>query len=79
MYSKSLRLFDPGKTKVEQDSVSIKDLKDPLLDSKIGPEPATALREDIDLIEGVYDPLNIEAYRDGRWEQFPPQLRLALL
>ncbi|HQV51474.1 MAG: peptide chain release factor 3 [Flavobacteriales bacterium] len=66
MYSKSLRLFDPGKTKVEQDSVSIKDLKDPLLDSKIGPEPATALREDIDLIEGVYDPLNIEAYRDGR-------------
>jgi len=66
MYSKGLRLFDPGKTKVELSSVRIDDINDPQLVAGIGQDAATQLREDLSLIEGVYDPLSIEAYRAGR-------------
>ena len=66
MYSKSLRLFDPGKTKVEQSSVRIDDVHDPALVEHLGEEATNQLREDVDLIEGVYEPLSVEAYRAGR-------------
>ena len=66
LYSKGLRLFDPGKTKVEQSSLHISDLADAQLDAQIGEDPAIQLRQDIDLIEGVYDPLSIEDYQAGR-------------
>ncbi|HRF82402.1 MAG TPA: GTP-binding protein, partial [Flavobacteriales bacterium] len=66
LYSKSLRLFDPGKTKVELSSERIEDLNDPQLVKGIGEDAAQQLRTDIDLIEGVYDPLSVEAYRAGR-------------
>jgi peptide chain release factor 3 len=65
LYSKGLRLFDPGKTKVEGTSVRIEDLADERLEQSIGGTSADQLREDIDLIEGVYDPLSIESYRNG--------------
>ena len=66
LFSKGLRLFDPGKSKVEQHSDRIADLADPRLDASIGKDPADLLRADIDLIEGVYDPLSLQAYAEGR-------------
>ncbi|MEO8590338.1 MAG: peptide chain release factor 3 [Flavobacteriales bacterium] len=66
LYSKGLRLFDPGKTKVELSSVRIDDINDPQLEVGIGEDAAAQLREDIGLIDGVYDPLSLEAYRAGR-------------
>lgn len=66
LYSQGLRLFDPGKTKVEQSSVHISDVQDPALDTLIGADAAAELRANIDLIEGVYDPLDVEQYRKGR-------------
>ncbi len=66
MYSSGLRIFEPGKTKVEHSSVRIDSLNDTVLEKQIGRDPAQQLREDVDLIEGVYDPLNIQAYREGR-------------
>jgi peptide chain release factor 3 len=36
------------------------------LEQEIGDDAANQLREDIDLIEGVYEPLSREAYREGR-------------
>jgi peptide chain release factor 3 len=66
LFSKGLRLFDPGKTKVEASSLQISDLADERLEQEIGDDAAGKLREDIDLIEGVYDTLNVEAYREGR-------------
>jgi peptide chain release factor 3 len=62
LYSKGLRLFDPGKTKVEQSSIQI----DSIQDAQLGDDAAAQLREDIDLIEGVYDPLNVADYQAGR-------------
>ncbi|MFN3876321.1 MAG: peptide chain release factor 3, partial [Flavobacteriales bacterium] len=56
----------PGKTKVEQSSVRIDDVKDPRLDGLIGADAADELRGHIELIEGVYEPLSLADYRAGR-------------
>ncbi len=66
LHDRGLRLFDAGKTKVEDSSISIRDLSDIALEKHIGVDPAQELRADIELIEGVYDPLNITDYRAGR-------------
>lgn len=65
MYSKSLNLFRPGSTRVEEDVISISDLNDELLDKYIGERDAAKLREDVELIEGVYGKLNLEDYLKG--------------
>jgi peptide chain release factor 3 len=66
MYSGSLRLFEPGKTKVEHSSLRISGLQDGQLETQLGGDATAQLREDVELIEGVYEPLNIQAYREGR-------------
>jgi peptide chain release factor 3 len=66
MFSKGLRLFDPGKTKVELSSLRIEDIHDARIQDELGEDAAAKLREDIDLIEGVYDPLSTQDYRAGR-------------
>jgi len=64
LYVQSLYFFSPNKTKVESDVVQIKDLYDELLDEKIG-KYADQLREDVELIEGVYEPFRQQDYLDG--------------
>ena len=64
IYEKNLNLFDSNKTKVERDIVSIKDLNDSSLDDVLG-NSANKLREDIELIEGVYDKFDVENYKLG--------------
>ena len=53
-HGKSLRLFQADKTKVAKDVVAIDSLDDASLDDLVG-EHADTLREDVELIEGVYD------------------------
>ncbi|MBL1231556.1 MAG: peptide chain release factor 3 [Flavobacteriales bacterium] len=65
LYEKHLNLFDSNKTKIEREIVSIKDLNDPLLDEIIE-DDAPKLREDVELIEGVYDAFDVEKYRAGQ-------------
>jgi peptide chain release factor 3 len=48
-------MFSPNKKATEDDVLPIKDLSDNLLDEKAG-KYAAQLREDIHLIDGVYDP-----------------------
>lgn len=64
IYEKNLNLFDSNKTKVERNIVSIKDLNDPTLDNLLG-NASKKLREDIELIEGVYDEFDVEKYKLG--------------
>lgn len=66
LYDKSLDLFNPNKTKIEEDKLNIKDLNDPLLDEQVGKKDADQLRQDVELIEGVYDTFNDQLYRDGQ-------------
>ena len=64
IYEKNLNLFDSNKTKVERNIISIKDINDAALEEQIG-DSANKLREDIELIEGVYDEFDVEKYRAG--------------
>jgi peptide chain release factor 3 len=65
LYDQNLHLFSPNKTKVESDVVGIKDLYDEKLDEMIGSKYADQLREDVELVEGVYEPFRQQDYLDG--------------
>ena len=60
LYDKSLQAFTPGTDK-KPDAVKIDDLNDPAID-KLAGMYATQLREDVELIEGVYEPFNRDDY-----------------
>ena len=64
LYEGGLHLFRSGKTVVEEERVHIASLDDAELDRRIG-SAAAELRDDIALIEGVYEPFAVEAYRAG--------------
>lgn len=68
LHTKDLCLFTAS-TKAEaedEDTISINDLSDNLLDSKVGDRDANQLREDVELIEGVYGTLNNKDYLNGK-------------
>ena len=65
IYDKTLRLFHANKTKIEKELVTFEDLNDPLLDEIVGDKYARELREELELIEGVYDPFDKENYLSG--------------
>ncbi len=66
LFNKKLNLFDPNVTKIEKDIIHISDLSDPRLVEEVGEEDAEVLQEEVELIEGVYDDLSLEAYRSGK-------------
>lgn len=61
----SLNLFQSSKTKIATEITTIKNLEDEQLDTIIGNQ-AKQLRDDVELIEGVYDELNNEDYLAGK-------------
>lgn len=63
---KNLVLFSPNTKASDEDSVLIDNLADDILDQRIGEQDANLLREDVELIEGVYGDLNQEDYLEGR-------------
>lgn len=65
LYDKSINLFQASKTKIATDIVSISDLSDTLLNDIVGDDPAQELREDLEIIEGVYDEFSRESYLAG--------------
>ena len=65
LYNKSLRLFQADKTKVAKDVVAIDSLDDSQLDDLVG-NHAEQLREDVELIEGVYDAWDPKPYLEGK-------------
>jgi peptide chain release factor 3 len=58
-------LFTPDKQKVTE-RVEINDINDPVIDETIGDRDAAKLREDIELIEGVYPEFNVDDYLAGK-------------
>jgi len=63
---KNLVLFTAHTKASEEDSVSIDNLADKTLDAKLGEKDAEILREDVELIDGVYGELNTEDYLAGK-------------
>ncbi len=65
LYNKSLNLFESNKTKITDDVIAINDIHSNELDSLIGEQAANQLREEIELIDGVYDPFDVKEYLAG--------------
>ncbi|MDB5200743.1 MAG: peptide chain release factor 3 [Ferruginibacter sp.] len=66
LHEKSLVLFTAGTKALDDDTVNINDLSDPILDLKVGKKDADILREDVELIDGVYGELNEADYLAGK-------------
>ena len=62
LYEQNLHLFTPGKQVLEP-GLSLSNINAPEIEEYIGKESAVTLREDIDLVEGVYNKFNTEDYR----------------
>ncbi len=65
LYDKSINLFNADKQRIQKDIVTIDDINSPELEKCIG-EFADELRSEVELIEGVYDEFNQEAYASGQ-------------
>jgi len=64
--NKSLNLFESNKQKKADEYLRIEDLNDAKLDQFVGDKNADQLREDIELIDGVYGKLDQKEYLEGR-------------
>lgn len=65
LWEKNLNLFQANKTKIADEVVEINDIEDTVLDELIGEEPAAELREEVEMIEGVYDEFDRNTYLKG--------------
>lgn len=65
LHNKSLRLFTANTKAGDEDTIAIADLSSKELDEKIGERDADTLREDVELISGVYGDLDVESYLKG--------------
>ncbi len=63
IYEHNLNLFTPNKQLVTE-KVEV-DISSGELDEKVGKQDADKLREDLDLVEGVYSEFDVETYRNG--------------
>ena len=59
MHRGELNLFEGNKTNIAKENVKIDDLSSNQLDDFIGAESAAELREEADLVNGVYDELDL--------------------
>jgi peptide chain release factor 3 len=66
LYEKHLSLFTSDeKLTADASTVEISDLNSAELDARVGKQYADQLRSDVELVEGVYDPFDREAYLRG--------------
>ncbi len=65
IYEQSLDLFTPSKTQVTE-RVEIDSVDDPRIDEAVGEKDAAKLREDLELIEGVYPEFSSDDYLAGK-------------
>jgi peptide chain release factor 3 len=66
LHDKSLNLFESNKQKKADEYLKIEDLNDEKLDKFVGEKNANKLREDVELVDGVYGQLNEQDYLDGK-------------
>ncbi len=66
LYNKKLILFTPSKTKINTDDfVEIDDIQSSSLDEYIGEKDANQLRDDVELVEGIYPSFDVNEYLAG--------------
>jgi peptide chain release factor 3 len=62
----NINLFTGDSPKDIHNTVAIKDVLDPQLDSLVGSKAANTLREELELVEGIYPGFNDEEYLSGK-------------
>ncbi|MGV3528919.1 MAG: peptide chain release factor 3 [Flavisolibacter sp.] len=65
LHNKGLRLFTANTKASDEDVVAISDLSSAELDKLVGEKDASLLREDVELIDGVYGELDTKTYLSG--------------
>ncbi len=65
IYERGLDLFTPDKQKATE-RVEIEDVNDPRIDEAVGEQDAKQLRDDLELIEGVYPEFDVNDYLAGQ-------------
>ena len=65
IFEKNIDLFQPDKQKITE-RVEINDINDPAIDASVGESDAQKLRDDIELIEGVYPEFDENEYLAGK-------------
>jgi peptide chain release factor 3 len=66
LHDKSLLLFTANTKGTDEDAIGISDLRDPVVDERLGEKDAATLREDAELVDGVYGELDSESYLSGK-------------
>src|SRR6478672_2656078 len=66
LFDKDLLLFTANTKAMDEGLVRITDLSDKILDEKVGERDAETLREDVELIDGVYGELKSDEYLSGK-------------
>lgn len=62
----SLNLFQGDSKTTVEETLTITDINDKQIDKRIGEDFAAQLRTDVDLINGVYDQLDVKKYLEGQ-------------
>ena len=65
LYKKELNIFEADKTKISEDVIAINDINSSELEKHIPGKHVDQIRTDVELIEEVYEPLDIQMYNDG--------------
>jgi len=66
LFEKKLQMFfSADKQRIAEDVIAIDNLNDSALEKYVGEDYAKQLREDAHLIEGVYEPFDMNLYREG--------------
>ena len=65
IYEKGINLFSGDSKKHIEESISFSDLQNPELEQLIGSQAASTLRDNLELVEGVYPAFDKEAYLAG--------------
>jgi peptide chain release factor 3 len=66
LHDKNLLLFTAHTKATGEDSISVSDLNDKIVDQKLGDKDAEILREDVELVAGVHGELKVEDYLAGK-------------
>ncbi len=65
LYHKALHLFEARKNKLTDEGIKIENINDQVVDEAIGEDYAGQLREDVELVDGVYPEFKVSDYLDG--------------
>ncbi len=66
LYNKSFVSFLPNKKATDDDIIALDDLSSNYVDEHFNEKDAAQLRNDVELIEGVYDPFDKQPYLEGK-------------